>query len=504
MLGSVEWVGERVAGGVAILPLHAAQPLALLTRKSGPFLPAQVLPLLVDLAHSLQALSQMPLQAEQEKILPVIARLLHPEAISIKAADSSLIFSPEFQFSVSRCKPPAWSDFIAPELYQPGGAGHTACVFGVAQVGAFLLGCGHAVPDPASEHARGSQIEWASLAEWASGTRDAATEFLEHPAAGELPVELREILGRCLSRRPARRPANLIRLHAVLKQLNQCPWAQGGMRCGFCGFTLMGPGVCPCCAPVNLSNTPASGSKALLPAVKTRKTTRLMSRSDKNAPLLALAQAPRGMSIIPAGAFLSGEQKMPRTLRAFAIDTLPVTESDYKKFLESSGKSARVNGPGSRSTALDTHPVTGVSWFEANEYAEHHSKRLPTVFEWEKAARGLDGRKYPFGNTFKPGCGLLRMAKRDEKKDEDELEQTTAPAGSYPSGASPFGVLDMAGNVLEWTWSARRTGERLFRAVKGACYLDGSAELARCTSIQYLPPESHEPFLGFRCVQDIE
>jgi formylglycine-generating enzyme required for sulfatase activity len=76
--------------------------------------------------------------------------------------------------------------------------------------------------------------------------------------------------------------------------------------------------------------------------------------------------------------------------------------------------------------------------------------------------------------------------------------------GTHTSGASPFGVLDMAGNVLEWTSSARRSGGRLFRALKGACFLDGSPELSRCASLQYLPPDTSAPHIGFRCVKEVE
>ena len=85
-----------------------------------------------------------------------------------------------------------------------------------------------------------------------------------------------------------------------------------------------------------------------------------------------------------------------------------------------------------------------------------------------------------------------------------ETSKETAPVGGFPRGASPYGVLDMAGNVLEWTSTARRQGERIFRAAKGACFLDGSVELSRCTSIQFKKPDVRESHVGFRCVKDLE
>lgn len=175
---------------------------------------------------------------------------------------------------------------------------------------------------------------------------------------------------------------------------------------------------------------------------------------------------------VPAAPFQMGsndddDEKPIHTMHvdAFWLGKTPVTNAQFRLFIESSGytnqalwtttgwqwrTSQKITQPGYWTDSkwnTPQQPVVGVSWYEVVAYtawltqATGQAIRLPTEAEWEKGARGTDGRKYPWGNEApdKSRCNF----NNDEGK--------TTPAGSYSAGASPYGALDMAGNVWEWT-----------------------------------------------------
>ena len=530
LLGSIEWVGEPEYGGVGVLAAPAASSLVELHRKAGSLTAAQTLPILFELVRSLDALSTLfgcasGRPADCDDVLRSACRLLNPDSIALRAGDGRPIWKaalPEKANGVHNPAPAwsAWSDFLAPELYTDPRITSAALVFSAAHIGAYLLGCARAEPPRSARisdvslasvrDAAGVSDEtaWAEIAGWASGKRDPSREFIRNAQAAGLPKELTNLLARCLSRRAGRRLPNPGKLMAALRKLSDSAWAKMENTCAGCNIQIepvrleSGKTVCPICATEasaqNSTSSRGEGERGSVRGSRRSTTaTALAKRSAGTSAVAAAVAAPAGMTMVASGSFLSGERKIPRTLRTFAIDTTPVTENEYKRYLSEINAQPRENGPGSREPRFDNFPATGVTWYEANEFAEHHGKRLPTVYEWEKAARGSDGRKFPYGNSYKANCGRLRV-------NTEPGERGATAVGSFPSGASASGALDMAGNVLEWTCTARRAGERIFRAVKGACYLDGSPELSRCTSVQYFRPEAFEPYLGFRCVKDIE
>ena len=131
-------------------------------------------------------------------------------------------------------------------------------------------------------------------------------------------------------------------------------------------------------------------------------------------------------------------------LDAFYIDKYEVTNAQYRRFLDETG----CTPPPYWNDDLYNQPeqaVMAVTWEDAAEYAKWAGKRLPTEAEWEKAARGTDGRTWPWGNQWDP-----TMLNANDVGAVDGYVYT-APVGSYPQGVSPYGVHDMAGNLWEWT-----------------------------------------------------
>ena len=166
---------------------------------------------------------------------------------------------------------------------------------------------------------------------------------------------------------------------------------------------------------------------------------------------------PVPMITIPAGEFLMGNpagkgrtDEWPQRsvyLDTFAIDQVEVTNERYIAFVRSTGHRNPPNPYGTgllRSIGgIEQLPVVQTSWYDAKAYCHWAKKRLPTETEWEKAARGTDGRQFPWGNA----AATLTQANFDrEWKDE----HTLYPVGIHPDGDSPYGVKDMAGNAREW------------------------------------------------------
>jgi len=212
--------------------------------------------------------------------------------------------------------------------------------------------------------------------------------------------------------------------------------------------------------------------------------------------------------INPESLSIEDERPQFRThLPGYWIDKYEVTVSQYRKFCQKTG---RKMPPAPQWRWQDDHPIVNVTWDEAAAYAQWAGKRLPTEMEWEKAARGTDGRQYPWGNAWDA----------DKCANWKNSPDGTQAVGRFPAGASPCGALDMAGNVSEWCadWydqdaykryakgdlSAPKTGKYLqvYRGDRGGSWYSSFPWDFRCAHREGARPVARGSIGGFRCARD--
>ena len=235
--------------------------------------------------------------------------------------------------------------------------------------------------------------------------------------------------------------------------------------------------------------------------------------APKQAPAAVLALPSGDMVLVEAGEALLGRERRPVRVEAFYLDRTEVTNRAWAQFRGASGRAAEPAAP--------ELPVVDVSFEDAQAFARWAGKRLPTAAEWEKAARGAKGWNFPWGDEFRPGAANLPQSPAEARS------AALAAADSHAPGKSPYGALNMVGNVWEWV-NAPATpppgaefteytklfreltpplspAEPFFQARGGSYrfYVPAGEAAALVYDASPVPARARKPDIGFRCAKDV-
>ncbi|MGV8118649.1 MAG: formylglycine-generating enzyme family protein [Candidatus Xenobiia bacterium LiM19] len=230
------------------------------------------------------------------------------------------------------------------------------------------------------------------------------------------------------------------------------------------------------------------------------------------------------MVLIPAGEFTMGspdekgsDDEHPQLkiyLDAFYIYKYEVTNGQFEKFAGKTGYKSRWGWDRYFRPGMQRHPVISVTWEDAQAYCIWARAKLPTEAQWEKAARGTDGRKYPWGNSWsEKRCNWWKEPLSADMTGS-YTTRWTVPVGSFPLGASPYGLCDMSGNAMEWCrdwYSEKYYSGRLLKnpqgpptgqehALRGGSWYNDVTACMRCANRFKSMPMRSDKDIGFRCI----
>ncbi|MBC8283148.1 MAG: SUMF1/EgtB/PvdO family nonheme iron enzyme [Nitrospinae bacterium] len=223
-----------------------------------------------------------------------------------------------------------------------------------------------------------------------------------------------------------------------------------------------------------------------------------VTRSSSPLPTILNEKDQTLMILINPGKYLVGVNKIAArgtlnpekngaqlvTLSAFYIDRTEVTVANYKKFQPRYNEKPFTDGK-----PCPQCPAMGINWNQAQNYCKWAGKRLPSEAEWEAAARGTSALTWPWGNEYLP--------QRANLFGEDDGYSGVSPVASFPKGTSPYGVMDMTGNVWEWI----ETPSKGLRVVKGGGWTSYKNQ-SKISFRNAVDPKLKNPTFGFRCQRD--
>lgn len=326
----------------------------------------------------------------------------------------------------------------------------------------------------------------------------------EKVAAAGVPQELVEVVRRCMARPPAERPQSMAEVATALER-----WLLQGAGSGellLPRTVRIEPGTAPEKRRVHLQNRWLAVAAGFVVALGVGVATLVneMAAARQGGEARTLADPNGDMVLVPAGEFLFGPARQRVSVKSFYIDLREVANEDYEEFCQATGRAL----PPGHAKGRPSHPVVNVTITDAMAFAKWAGKRLPTQMEWEKAARGWDGRRYSWGDE-------ANTARANVK---DGGAQGVVPVDGFRHGRSPLLVQQAVGNVQEFTadrapanvaairafatlLTPPPTGDESWYVVKGGSFRDtlGEAELAL---LDLVPERYRGVDLGFRCARD--
>ncbi len=326
-----------------------------------------------------------------------------------------------------------------------------------------------------------------------------------------VPESIVELIVRCTEKDPAQRPQGFgevcTRIEIIYQQLDsqaalptipaksldqraQKPWLIPAVLAGLLAVVAIGYFAMRPKPVTQTTATPVVPAPAVV----------------KNELAPAVTDAAGDMVLVPAGAFLFGENKESVTLPAFYIDRTEVTVDAYQRFCNVTGRKL----PDSISGGRPDFPVTDVTLEDARAFARWAGKRLPSTQEWEKAARGTDGRPYPWGSERDP-------ARANVADNPGIAQRGLQAAASFEAGSSPSGAIGMVGNAWEWVDEPRTPSANALRmfarlnppanasepwyAARGGSYAEKLQEGFLYDALS-APARFHNATTGFRCAKN--
>lgn len=252
-----------------------------------------------------------------------------------------------------------------------------------------------------------------------------------------------------------------------------------------------------------------------------------MSRLAPGLFLTALATTAAGADGVPGnplvpvagGTIVFGNDSGPENERPrmkiaipdFAINRTEISNAQYRRFVAETGHRSAFYG-GHPQLGIDNRPAVGVSWDDAAAFCEHYGLTLPSERQFERAARGLDGARYPWGMD-EPGLSRANIGSPECcAADDRDGYAMTAPVDSFADGASPDGVYNLVGNVWEWTRDTYapygdgrdpQTGSE-YKVLRGGAWNSDPAHLSTTYRLAYDPAFRFAANGGFRCVSEAE